>query len=341
MPDARLALGDAVDLGLVQGVDLVLALRCLFEQATAQPECLQHPSEQRTFGNVLEVAAQVPSHAANIALELAQGLAHALDLPGMGIPPDLGGQSRRKPGVVLAQIDPGFFRQADQQRAGALVKPRIRGVGDGLFHHGRIHSRPLQALVGDRARSSACLDRIGQQPLHSFLPDPLAPAHQRRGIDRGTVLEERLAGEVLVIRVLDSPGDDCLVRELEGVLEIHEPRHQAWRCRWPPLVRRKEARPLPFKEIPVDQCRKLHQLMAGVDHVDQSRAEQVILFRGAGMGPHRRPEIAGFMAKAYETLQFKANKTAASAHKINALSVVRPDLLKGTSKNCPARVAAV
>ena len=57
--DPRLALGDAVDLGLVQGVDLVLALRCLFEQATDQPERLQHPSAQRTFGNVLEVAAKL------------------------------------------------------------------------------------------------------------------------------------------------------------------------------------------------------------------------------------------------------------------------------------------
>ncbi|WP_146113020.1 hypothetical protein [Paracoccus yeei] len=46
------------------------------------------------------------------------------------------------------------------------------------------------------------------------------------------------------------------------------------------------------------------------------------------MGLHRRPEIAGFLAKAYETLQFKANKTASSAHKINALRVVQAGLVK-------------
>ncbi|WP_302478851.1 TrbC/VirB2 family protein [Paracoccus yeei] len=45
------------------------------------------------------------------------------------------------------------------------------------------------------------------------------------------------------------------------------------------------------------------------------------------MGLHRRPEIAGFLAKAYETLQFKANKTASSAHKINALRVVQAGLI--------------
>jgi hypothetical protein len=136
------------------------------------------------------------------------------------------------------------------------------------------------------------------------------------------VLKERLAGEVLLIRVHDPPGDDCLVRELEGVLEIHEPCHQAWRCRRATLVRREEGCPLPFEKLSVDQSRKPHQFVARVDHVDQSAAEQVILLRGAGMGLHRRPEIAGFLAKAYETLQFKANKTEASAGKINVVKGV-------------------
>ncbi|WP_347141065.1 hypothetical protein, partial [Paracoccus sp. SSK6] len=63
--------------------------------------------------------------------------------------------------------------------------------------------------------------------------------------------------------------------------------------------------------------------MARIDHIDQSWAEQVILFRGAGMRLHRRPEIARFLAKAYETLQFKANKTAASTNEINELRVVQ------------------
>jgi hypothetical protein len=57
--------------------------------------------------------------------------------------------------------------------------------------------------------------------------------------------------------------------------------------------------------------------------------EQVILFRGAGMGLHRQPEIAGFLAKAYETLQFKANKTAASVCKINGIEVIQAGLISG------------
>ena len=71
--------------------------------------------------------------------------------------------------------------------------------------------------------------------------------------------DERLASEVLVIRVLDPSGDDCLVREFEGVLEIHEPRDQAWRCRGSTLMRREEGRLFPFEKLPVDQRRKLHQ----------------------------------------------------------------------------------
>lgn len=273
------------------------------------------------------MAAQVPSHAANIALELAQGLAHALELPGMGIAPHLGGQPRRKPGVALAQINPCLSGQAHQQGAGTLVEPGIRRMSDGLFHHSCVDSHPLQALVGNGARCPTCLDRLGQQPLHPFFADALAPACQRGRVDRRAVLKERLAGEMLVIRVLDPPGDDGLVRQLEGMLEIHQPRHQAWRCRRPTLVRREEGCPFPFEKLPIDQRGELHQLVVRIDHVDQSRTEQVILFRGAGMGFHRRPEIAGFLAKAYETLQFKTNETASSAHKINAVRVVQAGLI--------------
>lgn len=78
----------------------------------------------------------------------------------------------------MAQIDLGFLRQANQKSARPLVKPRIRGMGDGFFHHGRVDRDPLQALVRDRARSPTCLDGLGQQPLYPFPADALAPAGQ-------------------------------------------------------------------------------------------------------------------------------------------------------------------
>ena len=185
-------------------------------------------------------------------------------------------------------------------------------MGDVFLHHGRIDCDPLQALVGDRARGPSCLARLGQQPLHSLFADPLAPASQRGRVDRWTVLEEGLAGEVLVVGIFNPPGDDRLVRELEGMLEIHQPRDQSRRRRRAPLMRGKETHPFPLEEIPVDQRRELHQLMASVDHVDQPRAKEIILFGHAGMGLHRRPEIARFLPQAYKTLQIKANKTADS-----------------------------
>jgi hypothetical protein len=146
------------------------------------------------------------------------------------------------------------------------------------------------------------------------------------------VLKERLTGEVLIVGVFDPPGDDGLVRQLEGMLEIHEPGHQARRRCRATLVRREEGRPFAFEKLPIDQPRELHQFVAGIDHIDQPGAEQVILFRGAGMGLHRRPEFAGFLHKAYETMQFKANKTEASAGKINVVEVIQAGLSKLTYK---------
>lgn len=61
--DAGLALGDAVDLGLVQGVAWRRSCSCssrLLKQATDQPERLQHLLAQRTFRGVLQVAPQIP-----------------------------------------------------------------------------------------------------------------------------------------------------------------------------------------------------------------------------------------------------------------------------------------
>ena len=111
------------------------------------------------------------------------------------------------------------------------------------------------------------------------------------------------------------------------MLEIYQPRDQSRRRRRAPLMRGKETHPFPLEEIPVDQRRELHQIMASVDHVDQPRAEQIILFGHAGMGLHRRSEFAGFLPKAYETLQIKANKTADPVTKSNVVEVVQIGLI--------------
>jgi hypothetical protein len=82
-----------------------------------------------------------------------------------------------------------------------------------------------------------------------------------------------LAGEMLVIRVLDPSPDHRLVRQPEGMLEVEQPRHQPRRGRRATGGRGKEPGPLPFEELPVGQSRELHQLMAHVDEVDEPWTE--------------------------------------------------------------------
>ena len=154
----RLAFGDAIDLGLVQGIDLVAALWSLLQQAADQPEGVHNPLAQGALRDFLQVPAQIAAHPADIAPELAQRLAHALELAGMGVTTDLDRQSRGKTGIALAQIDPGPLRQTNQQGAGPLVEPGIRRMGDVLFHDRRIDHHPFQDLV---ANLPALLDASG------------------------------------------------------------------------------------------------------------------------------------------------------------------------------------
>lgn len=67
--DAGLALGNTIDLGFMQGKELVLALRPLSQQAPDQPERFEHLVAQGSLRNVQQMTTQVP---ANIALALAQ-----------------------------------------------------------------------------------------------------------------------------------------------------------------------------------------------------------------------------------------------------------------------------
>ena len=51
-----------------------------------------------------------------------------------------------------------------------------------------------------------------QQRLQLVLAHTLAPARQGRAVEGQLMLQERLAAEVLIVRVLDPPRDDGLVR---------------------------------------------------------------------------------------------------------------------------------
>jgi len=68
------------------------------------------------------MAAQIPAHPADIAPELAQRLAHALELAGMGVTADLNGQPRREAGIALAQFDVARQRQTMRRQMGGLAR---------------------------------------------------------------------------------------------------------------------------------------------------------------------------------------------------------------------------
>ena len=170
-----------------------------------------------------------------------------------------------------------------------------------------------------------CPARIVRVRSHSTpsAPNPPTRARPRGRVDRRPVPEKGLAGAALIIRVLDPAGDHRLVRQLAGVLLTEQPRRQSRRCRRPPLEGRKEPGPFPLEHVPVNRCRQLHRRVPPVDHVDQTRAQQVILFQRARAMLHGRTEIAGFRWKSCETLQAMARKTATFQRKINGMGVVQ------------------
>ena len=144
------------------------------------------------------------------------------------------------------------------------------------------------------------------------------------------MLEERLAGEMLIVGVLDPAGDDRLIRQPPGVLQIEQPSHQPRFRRRPPLAGRRKPRPLAVKHLPIDQGRQLHQLVPRVDHVDQPRTQQIILLRRARATFHGQDKIAAFRRKSYETLQGVARKTTTFQHKINGMGVVQGELFSSS-----------
>jgi hypothetical protein len=206
----------------------------------------------------------------------------------MGVTPGLHGQARGLAVVVLPQPDAGLPGQRHQGATRFLVEPAVGRVRDGLLHHRGVHRDLGQTARRHRAGGTAGLDGLGQQPLHSLLADAAAPAAERGRMNGRPVLEDRLAGEVLEVRVLDPAGEDGLIGETVGVLQIHQPGHQARMRGGASLGRRKEACPLPLEPGPVDQGREPNQLVTCVNHVDQARAPRVGRFSRARTVLHAR-----------------------------------------------------
>lgn len=75
--------------------------------------------------------------------------------------------------------------------------------------------------------------------------------------------------------------------------------------------RREEPGPFPLEHLPVDQDSQFHQLMPRINHFNQPRTEEIILFRLASVVFHRQTKILRFLMKSYKPLQEMARKAAA------------------------------
>ena len=100
----RLALADALDLGRVQAVDLGAALAAFL--IAHPPRQAQQPGERGLErGIAVDLAGNVADDAAEIGLELAQGLFGAVELAGMGVALVLDEGELADPRIGLAQLD--------------------------------------------------------------------------------------------------------------------------------------------------------------------------------------------------------------------------------------------
>ena len=181
------------------------------------------------------------------------------------------------PLVGLAQHDAVLLGQPNQPLARAMHQLGVgrerhrlglhRGVDD---HLGKV--RRL-GRAGARRDVQALLDQRDEL----LLAHPLAPARQRRAVERRLVLEELLAAEQLEIGVLDPPLAQRLVGEVVHVLEDRQPRHQPRRQRrMAGSLRIDRAEPR-LEKSPIDRSGELGQRMAHVDDLVEPGAKEVVL----------------------------------------------------------------
>jgi hypothetical protein len=171
--------------------------------------------------------------------------------------------------MALGELDQPLQRPVHQSGIGR--------VGDRLGLHGSIHRHPLQVLglkcTGLVADRQALLD----QGRELILAQALAPARQRRAVERQLVAERQLAAEVLVIRVLQPARAQHLVAEVVHVLQNEQPSHQPRRqARLAGAGQAHRTEPV-VEKLPVDLARQKHQRMLQIDDLIQRRLQQVLL----------------------------------------------------------------
>src|ERR1700722_10522433 len=213
-----LAAADALDLGRVQRIDLRAALTLLLVTNT------QRQIEQRAEAVferrvALDLAANVTDDAAEPRAQELQLPPGAFELMRMRVAANHDGGALGHAPIALAQFDAIAFGQIDQLLDGAVGEPGIGRMRDRLLLHGGVHHDPFEILGLDRPGPVGHRKAFLQQRDELLLAQPLAPAGQRRAIERQLVPEYYFAAEILEIRVLDPPVAQRLVGQIVHVLE--------------------------------------------------------------------------------------------------------------------------
>ena len=165
-----------VNLQFMQTVELFPVFRFLRQQPVHQRDHLFQARLQPALRNLVQLPLDVAQHPTSVALETAQRLTHPFELAGMGGAPNLTGQTRGQAAIALPQAEPGLSGQPDQFAPCRLKQPGVRGMGNVLFHHRGIDGDPLEVAVLHCTRPLPGFNRLGQQPLDTFLADPNSSA---------------------------------------------------------------------------------------------------------------------------------------------------------------------
>ena len=155
-------------------------------------------------------------------------------------------------------------------------QPVVGGEGDvGLLHSRvadklllRIHFLPMQ------------IDRRLQDRGRAILADPVAEMRQVAVRARVAPLEALLPAEVLGVGALPPKLAHARVRQPSQLLQDQKPRHPADRVRRAPVPRVQRREGL-LQRLPVDGAGQKIQVVALVQRVFESHAEEILL---AGLG---------------------------------------------------------
>lgn len=126
-------------------VELALVLRLLPQEPKGGRDLRLDPVPQPKVGDGAQLALDIAQDPAGIAREPPQALLHPPELTGMGMTPDLSGQTRRQPGMALPQRQARFPGKRHQAPARLLVEPCVGRMRDRLRHDRRVHDHRLHA----------------------------------------------------------------------------------------------------------------------------------------------------------------------------------------------------